>query len=260
MTNIYIKVNSDGKIYKSVASNLSLLPSDEVLIDSEQGQEAAVVTDSNGSSANQENGEETEITIIRKLTDKDREVLVERKEEAKKLLPICEDKIKKHDLVMDLLDADISYDGKKLTFYFSAPGRVDFRALVPDLASSFKKLIRLQQIGSRDKAKCMSGFGRCGRKICCQFLKGDLDSVNLEMANDQNLGQMGSNRVTGLCGKLMCCLKYEQSLYKETKKNMPKIGSRIKTPEGEGIVISCSVIKNKVSVELSDKRIVEVSC
>jgi len=148
-----------------------------------------------------------------------------------------------------------------LTFYFTAPGRVDFRSLVPDLASSFKKLIRLQQIGSRDKAKFFGGFGRCGQKFCCKnFLKGELENVSMEMAFEQNLGQTGANRVTGSCGKLMCCLKYENDCYKKAKKEMPAIGKKIKVDGEEGTVIEQNVVKNKVKVETKDNRILEVDC
>lgn len=259
---IFVRANSDGKIYKTTSGNLELNISDEVLFETEQGQEVGVLVGAPTKEEAMLGGDEI-MAIIRKLSEKDKENCTNRKNEAKETLPICREKIKKHSLSMNLLDADLSYDGKKLTFYFSAPGRVDFRSLVPDLASSFKKLIRLQQVSSRDKAKCISGVvGRCGRKVCCKdFLKGNLEDVTTEMASVQNLGQMGSNRVTGSCGKMMCCLKFELAAYEKAKKSMPEVGSQFKTKEGTGRVVSLSVIKNKIVVELnSDKRIVEVDC
>lgn len=259
---IFVRAASDNKVYKTNATSLDVSVSDEVLFETEQGQEVGVLVatftkDDNSS------GEDERVSITRKLTKKDKDICAQRKSEAMETLPVCREKIKKHALSMDLLNADISYDGKKLTFYFSAPGRIDFRSLVPDLASTFKKLIRLQQVSSRDKARCMSGVvGRCGRKVCCRdFLKGGLEDVTLDMAGVQNIGQTGSNRVTGACGKLMCCLKFELEAYKKAKKTMPEIGSEYKSKEGVGRVISCNIVKNKIFVELkSDKRIVEVDC
>lgn len=256
-----IKAKSDNRFCAFESGNMELKVGDDVLFESEQGQEAGTVVETSATASSGELEVKT-VTLIRKLTDKDKEKLEERAKEAKETLPSCGEKIKKHNLPMDLLGADISYDGKKLTFYFSAPSRIDFRSLVPDLASTFKKLIRLQQVGARDKAKCLGSFGRCGQNLCCKrFLKDDLDSVTMEMACEQNLGQTGSNRVTGACGKLMCCLKFELAEYERAKKKMPKVGSEIKTPSGVGTVLCCNVIKNNVTVELKeDQRRVEVDC
>jgi len=255
-----IKAKSDGKVFEVEIGNFELKPGDEVLMENDQCQEIGIVV-SRADEPNQDNGQET-ITLIRKLNDKDCQKAIELRKEACQYLPICTEKIKKHNLNMELLEADLSLDGKKLTFYFSAPGRVDFRSLVPDLASSVKKSIRLQQVGARNKAKYVGGIGRCGRGICCRsFLEGELETVTTEMACDQNLGQMGSNRITGVCGKLMCCLKYELDYYKNTKKGLPEVGKTVKTAEGEGVVLSQNILQNKVVVELNkDKRVVEESC
>ena len=258
---VNIKVTSDNKIYRGSAGNLTLDTNDKVVFEVDQFQDIGVVVDCVNPN-DDESKSEDEVTIIRKLTEKDNQRLLKLKEEATATLEKCREKIKKHNLEMDLLDADISYDGKKLTFYFCASGRVDFRSLVPDLASTFKKLIRLQQVGMRDKVKCMDSVGRCGRGTCCRkFLKGDLENISAEMAQIQNLGQMGSSRVTGVCGKLMCCLRYELEEYRTAQKKMPALGSTISTKEGEGLVISVNVIKNRLRVELNkDKRVVEVDC
>lgn len=258
---VFIKAKSDSKFFRATPGNLELKVGDEILFEFEQCQDTGLVVSKENANT-VENSEEEGFTIIRKLTEKDQERLGERTKEAKETLIICEEKIKKHGLSMELLDAGLSYDGKKLTFYFVAPGRVDFRSLVPDLASTFKKLIRLQQVGFRDKAKCTDGIGRCGREICCRaFLRGDLDNISMDMAYEQNLGQMGSNRVMGVCGKLQCCLKFELEHYKNKKAKMPAVGSEIKTPEGIGTVLSQKIIKSKVLVELAkDKRVVEVDC
>jgi len=257
---IYIKVKNDNKILKAKSGNLEVSVGDEVLFENEQSQDTGCIIDSTAETQCEQ--EDQNISIIRKLTQKDKENIAEKELEAKETLPICKEKIKKHDLEMNLLGAALSYDGKKLTFYFASPGRVDFRSLVPDLASTFKKLIRLQQIGARDKAKCLGSVGRCGQGVCCKrFLKGDLESVNLDMAYDQNLGQMGSNRVTGACGKLMCCLKFELDYYQKTKKSLPEVGSQLKTAEGMGKVKSQNILMKKVLVELEkDNKTLEVDC
>lgn len=259
--NLYIKALSDGKTYLGKAGNLELAENDEILFVYDQFEEVGRVVGTAGGEGSDE-GSDNIVSVIRKLTAKDREIISEKKNEAKDLIPKCSEKIKKHDLEMDLLDADLSYDGKKLTFYFTAPGRVDFRALVPDLASTFKKLIRLQQVSSRDKAKCVDAIGRCGRGICCKnFLKENLENVTMDMVYEQNLGQMGSTRFIGVCGKLQCCLKYELEQYRKIRAKLPAIGADISTPEGKGTVVGQNLIKSCVTVELKkDKRMVEVSC
>lgn len=260
MAEIFIKIPSDGKVYKADLGNLELTFGDQVLIEYDSFQDVGMIMP--GKLKREGENPEVETTIIRKINDKDKEIIEEKKAEAKECLAVCQEKIKKHELTMELLDADLSFDGKKLTFYFTAPGRVDFRSLVPDLASTFKKLIRLQQVISRDKARCFKAIGKCGRETCCRsFLKGELDDVSQEMAFEQNLGQMGSNRVTGLCGRLQCCLKFEYPEYCKIRKSMPEIGSKIKTEEGMGKVTSQNIIKRKLSVLLDkDQRIVEVDC
>lgn len=256
---LYIKAKSDSKVMLAEGSSLDLAEGDEIIFENEQFQEVGNVL-KEGFVPNEEVG--PAVTIIRKLTPKDKEQTIEKKTEARQLLIQCKEKVAKHGLSMEMLDADLSYDGKKLTFYFTAPGRVDFRSLVPDLASTFKKMIRLQQVGSRDRVKCVCSVGRCGRETCCRsFLKGDLETVTIDMAYTQNLGQMGANRVTGVCGKLQCCLKYELDNYNKKKKKLPEVGSEFKTKEGIGKVLAVNATKGTVSVELkSNKRILEVNC
>jgi len=264
MTDIYIKARSDGKIYKSEKGNLDLLAGNFVLFEADQHQEIAKVLSADETKAETSGPNtalENQAVLIRRLNDKDQEIDRERLKEAQTCLDRCQEIVKKHDLPMEIIDADLSFDEKKLTFYFSAPGRIDFRSLVSELASTFQKLIRLQQVGARDRARCAGGIGRCGRDFCCKsFLKGELECVSTDMAYEQNLGQMGPNRTTGACGKLMCCLKYELEYYKEIKKKMPAVGTEIKTEKGKGTVVSQSVLKNQVTVELSDKIYLEVDC
>ena len=262
MKKIAIKIKSTGQIIEADAGKLMINSGDLILIESPQCKEIAEVVDLDRlkeSESLKDEINEGEIEVIRKLTDKDNLQYQELKKKAKDLLPECQEKIDGHKLPMQLLDAELSFDEKKLTFYFTAEGRVDFRSLVSDLASTFKKLIRLQQVGARDEARFLGGFGRCGQKLCCRrFLKGDLDSITLDMAQIQGLATMGSNRVTGSCGKLMCCLSYELDYYHEAIKKIPKIGDKINTEKGEGIVISQNLLRGKVTVELKDKSRLEV--
>jgi len=261
MKEISIKARSDGRIYHAEKGNLQLAPGDQVLFESDQCQEVAEVTSKEQESAKTDNQAEAEAVVIRRLSSKDKEEDAQKKAEARSTLVRCKEIVVKHSLPMEVLDADLSFDGKKLTFYFSAPGRVDFRSLVSELASAFQKLIRLQQVGVRDRARHCGGIGRCGLDFCCKkFLNGELECVTLDMAYDQNLGQMGSNRVTGACGKLMCCLKYELDVYKDGKAKLPPVGSELKSEKGKGRVVAQSILKNQVTIELADKTYVEVDC
>lgn len=259
---LYLKARSDNKIYNFESGNLEINLHDHVIFENETCQEVATVI--SAAELRESNNSEKSIEsveLIRRLNDKDKEVDEARKVEAAADLPKCREIIESHTLPMELLSADLSYDGKKLTFYFSAPGRIDFRSVVSELASKFQKLIRLQQVGARDRARCAGGTGRCGEEFCCsRFLKGDLECVSTDMAADQNLSQMGSNRVTGGCGKLMCCLRYELDFYRQQKAKMPAIGSEIKTAKGKGIVKNLNMIENKVTVILEDKTYLEVAC
>jgi len=256
----YLKIRSDSRIFKINDSKLNLKKGDQIVVETEQCQEVALVLDENQTIKDSaENSEE--VVVIRKLTEKDKEDDNQKKEEAQQNLKSCSQIIEKHDLPMSLIDADLSLDGKKLTFYFFAPNRVDFRSLVSELASTFKKLIRLQQVGARDRARACGGVGRCGQGFCCKkFLKGDLECVSTDMAYDQGLGQMGSNRVTGACGKLMCCLRYELDFYKKAKGKLPEIGSKIRLKKGTGTVIAHQVLEGKFTVEFEDRTTMEVDC
>jgi len=258
----FLKARSDSKIYAFESVNLDLVEDDQVIFENDACQEiGTVISDKTLKENNTSDKGLDKAEVIRRFSDRDKKIDDERMEEAKADLPKCREVVEKHDLPMELLSADLSFDGKKLTFYFSAPGRVDFRLMVSELAAKFQKLIRLQQVGARDRARCAGGVGRCGEELCCRrFLKGDLECVTTEMAADQNLAQMGSNRVTGCCGKLMCCLRYELDFYRKRKATMPEIGSMIKTSKGKGIVKNQNIIENKVTVQLEDRTYLEVDC
>lgn len=256
-----LKIISTGKTIPFKETHLQLKIGDEVLIELMGCQEKAIVCDlAEGQDEEDQNNHETETPeIIRKLNEADVIRCRELKKKAADLLPECLKRVEAHNLEMTLLDAELSFDERKLTFFFSAPSRVDFRSLVSDLASNFKKLIRLQQVGSRDQARFMDGVGRCGRRFCCRsFLRGNLDEVTLEMSRVQQLAHMGTNRITGACGKLQCCLRYELRDYEQNLKDLPKIGDEINIKEGKGRVIDLNVLLKKVTVELEEGNRVEV--
>ena len=268
MADIFIKLKSDGEVYTIDCGQHKLSAGDQVLVETEHGTEIGLIVSENCNiECKAEKKEEKakdgkEVTFVRILNQSDLLKVTKLSAEAKTYLMECQQKIEKYNLPMQLLDADLSFDEKKLTFYFTAPSRVDFRVLVSELAHTFKKIIRLQQIGSRDEARYLGGIGRCGEAICCKkYLKGNLESVTLNMASDQNLAQMGSNRITGVCGKLMCCLKYELEYYQKVKKTMPALGSEIDTEKGKGKVIGQNIVKKKVTVKLNEGgNILEVDC
>ena len=162
---------------------------------------------------------------------------------------ICQQKIADHKLDMKLVSVEYTFDNNKILFYFTANGRVDFRALVKDLASVFKTRIELRQIGVRDEAKMLGGLGPCGRPICCGTFLGDFQPVSIKMAKEQNLS-LNPTKISGVCGRLMCCLKYEQENYEQIRKQMPKVGKEVITPEGTGVVWELNVIKETVRVRL----------
>lgn len=162
------------------------------------------------------------IEIIRSLSEDDKLKIAELKLKAKKLVARCEEKVRARDLPMRILDAELSFDERKLTFYFAADSRVDFRELVSDLVYCFRKLIRLQQIGSRDQARVLGGFGKCGRSLCCSGWLKNLDAVTLDMAETQKLSAIGSAKISGACGKLLCCLAYELEDYQNNRRKEQK--------------------------------------
>ncbi|MGL5380165.1 PSP1 domain-containing protein [Clostridium sp.] len=171
---------------------------------------------------------------------------------------ICLKKIEEHGLNMKLIDVEYTFDNNKVIFYFTADGRVDFRELVKDLATIFKTRIELRQIGVRDEAKMLGGLGPCGRPMCCSTFLGDFASVSIKMAKEQNLS-LNPTKISGICGRLMCCLNYEQSTYEDIRKRLPKVGSIVKTSEGQGEVVSNNTVKESVKVKYRrvDEEVIE---
>ena len=188
-------------------------------------------------------------SVLRIASEEDINKHFKNKDKEKDAFDICLKKIQEHKLNMKLIDVEYTFDNNKVIFYFTADGRVDFRELVKDLATIFKTRIELRQIGVRDEAKMLGGLGPCGRPMCCSTFLGDFESVSIKMAKEQNLS-LNPTKISGICGRLMCCLNYEQSTYEDIRKRMPKVGSIVKTSEGTGEVFSNNIVKESVKVKL----------
>ena len=188
-------------------------------------------------------------SVLRIATNEDIEKHFKNKDKEKDAFDICLKKIQEHGLTMKLIDVEYTFDNNKVIFYFTADGRVDFRDLVKDLATIFKTRIELRQIGVRDEAKMLGGLGPCGRPMCCSSFLGDFASVSIKMAKEQNLS-LNPTKISGICGRLMCCLNYEQSTYEDIRKRMPKVGSIVKISEGTGEVFSNNIVKESIKVKL----------
>jgi len=188
--------------------------------------------------------------VIRIATDEDRRIVEENETKTREAFEKCLEKIAEYGLHMKLIDAEYTFDRNKLIFYFAAEERVDFRELVKDLASIFRTRIELRQIGVRDEAKMLGGLGPCGRPVCCNGFLGEFMPVSIKMAKEQNLA-LNPTKISGMCGRLMCCLKYEQSFYEQQHSRLPRCNAKVMTPKGEGIVMEVNLILDKVKVKLA---------
>lgn len=187
--------------------------------------------------------------VVRKATEEDEDTLVKNKEKEERAFAICQEKISEHGLDMKLVDAEYSFEGNKVLFFFTSDGRVDFRALVKDLASAIHARIELRQIGVRDEAKMLGGLGICGKPFCCSQFLDEFQPVSIKMAKTQNLS-LNPTKISGTCGRLMCCLKYEQEAYEDLVKHAPKQESFVETPDGAGTVSSVNLLRQTVQVRL----------
>ena len=189
--------------------------------------------------------------VIRIATSKDLKHQESNRQKEKEAFKICEEKIKKHKLDMNLTEVEYKFDNSKILFYFTADGRIDFRELVKDLAAIFKTRIELRQIGVRDEVRKIGGNGVCGRELCCCSFLGSFETVSIKMAKEQNMS-LNPTKISGNCGRLMCCLKYEQNVYEEKLKRLPKLGAIVKTEDGEGTVDSIETLKEIIRVKFKD--------
>ena len=195
--------------------------------------------------------------VIRIASKKDYANHLKNIKDSKNALKKCKELVEKYDLNMMILDANYTFDRSQLLFTFLADNRVDFRKLAKDLANIYKTRIELRQVGVRDKAKEIGGYGSCGRELCCSKFLCDFDSVSINMAKNQNIA-LNPTKINGVCGRLLCCLKYEDECYKECAKKLPKVGKKVETEFGEGKVISTDILKQTYRVDVKDHGIVEV--
>lgn len=246
---IGVRFKKAGKIYYFDPTNLPLKKGDYAIVETARGVEFGECV-----IGIKEIKEEEIVSplkcVIRIADEKDIQKHKENKEKEKEALDICLNKIHDHKLEMKLIDVEYTFDNHKVIFYFTADGRVDFRDLVKDLATIFKTRIELRQIGVRDEAKMVGGLGPCGRPLCCSTFLGDFASVSIKMAKEQNLS-LNPTKISGICGRLMCCLNYEQNTYEDIRKRLPKVGAIVKTEYGNGEVISNSIVKELVKVKLN---------
>ena len=249
---IGVRFKEVGKVYYFAGNKQKLNLNDLVVVETPQGKACGrVAITKPASSVNID--EKALKRIIRKAEKNDIEQLKKIKEKEICAREICNEKIKKHHLDMKLIEVECAFDGSKILFYFTSEKRVDFRNLVKELASVFRTRIELRQVGVRDEAKALGGLGACGKPFCCSTFLSEFQPVSIKMAKDQGLA-LNPTKISGTCGRLMCCLKYEQNVYKELLKKAPKTGSTVATPKGSGIVVEQNLMKKMVKVRLDSER------
>lgn len=244
-----VKFKTSGRVYYFDPLDLPFRAGDGVIVETSRGLEFGEAT-----------GEPTEVEeseivaplkpVLRIATDEDKRMRALYRSKEPEALAICAQKIEEHHLDMKLIDAEYIFNGSKIVFYFTADERIDFRDLVKDLAYSLRTRIELRQIGVRDEAKMLGGLGPCGRPVCCNAFLDDFRPVSIKMAKDQNLS-LSPTKISGLCGRLMCCLQYEQNVYDAMKKVMPKVGKEINTVDGVGVVVENNAITERTRVRLT---------
>ena len=247
---IGVKFREAGKIYYFSPGKLKINAGEHVIVETARGVEYGFVAQGNRMV------DSSKIvlplrTALRKATSDDTDRYESNKKLEEEALPICKKKIEDHGLDMKLVDAEYTFDNSKLIFYFSAEARVDFRELAKDLASVFRTRIELRQIGIRDEAKMLGGLGVCGRPFCCSSFLSDFVQVSIKMAKEQNLS-LNSSKISGTCGRLMCCLRYEHETYEAEIAKTPKIDATVKTPDGIGTVTETSPLTRFIKVKIGD--------
>ena len=245
-----VRFKKPGKIYFFDPGTLKVTNRDFVIVETAQGDEYGEVAISNRMVPDETVTKPLK-KVIRIATYKDKKHYEENKQKEKEAFEICLKKIKEHKLDMTLTDVEFKFDNSKVLFYFTADGRIDFRDLVKDLAAIFKTRIELRQIGVRDEVRRIGGNGVCGRELCCCSFLGNFETVSIKMAKEQNMS-LNPSKISGNCGRLMCCLKYEQDVYEEKIKRLPKIGAIVKTEDGEGVVEGVETLKERLRVKLKD--------
>lgn len=250
---IGVRFRDNGKIYYFSGGDLGVKVGDSVIVETARGVEYGKVV-----LGDREVEEEKIIStlkpVLRIATEEDEKIHQNNQQKSREAFEICLEKIKKHGLDMKLIDCEYTFDNNKVLFYFTAEGRIDFRELVKDLASVFKTRIELRQIGVRDETKIMGGIGICGRSLCCNTFLSEFIPVSIKMAKEQNLS-LNPTKISGVCGRLMCCLKNEQDTYEYLNSKLPDVGSEVKIVGGsKGIVQSVNVLRQRVKVLSTDEK------
>ena len=250
-TIIGVKFKEVGKVYYFDPKDMTFSEGERVIVETARGLECGIIAIEN-TELPQEEIKYPLKQVIRKATNRDLQTLEENKRKEIDAYNICLDKIEKHKLQMKLVEVEYTFDGGKILFYFTADGRVDFRELVKDLASVFHTRIELRQIGVRDEAKMLGGLGMCGRPFCCNSFMGDFQPVSIKMAKEQGLS-LNPVKISGTCGRLMCCLKHEQDAYEHLLRVTPKVGAIVETDEGKGTVVDNNLLTGMLKVRLDTK-------
>ncbi len=245
---IGVRFKNTGKVYYFDPSGEKLAKGDKVIVETARGVECGDVAMEN------RDVEDSSIVqplrkLIRRATKDDLRKIADNHRKEKSAFRTCEKKIAERGLEMKLVDVEYTFDNSKILFYFTADGRVDFRELVKDLAATFRTRIELRQIGVRDEAKMLGGMGICGRPFCCGSFLGGFQPVSIKMAKEQGLS-LNPVKISGACGRLMCCLKYEQEAYQDLLRTTPKVNAVVSTPEGKGVVVEQNLLSRKLTVRL----------
>ena len=252
---IGVRFRQAGKIYNFSPADFQVKVGDHVIVETARGIEYGSVVQEIREVADDKVIMPLK-SVIRIATEEDDKKAIENNEKEKKAFKICKEKIAKHGLEMKLIETEYTFDNNKVLFYFTADGRIDFRELVKDLASVFKTRIELRQVGVRDETKMLGGIGICGRPLCCNTYLSEFIPVSIKMAKEQSLS-LNPTKISGICGRIKCCLKNEQEAYEELNSNLPDIGEKVKTFDGfKGEVVSVNVLRQKVKivVEVDDER------
>ncbi len=255
---IQIRLREGGKTQYFETGNTKPKIGDTVIVEADRGLDYGEAL-SAVESVPKLTGEEPVRKILRIATAADLDQIKKNREKTREAFTTCQKKILEHGLKMKLIEAEYSFDRSKLLFYFTADGRVDFRELVKDLARIFKARIELKQIGVRDEARLLGGFGPCGKALCCATFLKDFEPVTIKMAKEQNL-PLNPAKISGVCGRLMCCLGYEHKLYVELLRGLPKEGDRINAEGASGKVVSVNALKRAVTLDCGEGKFVEIPC
>ena len=245
---IGVRFKHAGRIYYFSANGYIAEKGEKVVVETARGTECGEVSIANRMISEEETAQPLK-KVLRIATAEDIARMDENREKEAYAMQVCAERVAKHKLDMKLIDAEYSFDNSKVLFYFTADGRVDFRDLVRDLASVLRTRIELRQVGVRDEAKMLGGLGICGRPFCCSTFLSEFQPVSIKMAKEQGLS-LNPSKISGTCGRLMCCLKYEQSAYEELNRTTPKAGTAVQTPGGKGVIKEVSLLTGKLKILL----------